>query len=91
MAPEQELFENNLMPKLIASHKAAKERGETNDYFDLKRIRKHLQDGGFGVKAWEDTELQMKVSGLVKKELIAEVESGYRLTPKGELWNEKIE
>jgi hypothetical protein len=91
MSTEQESFEDNLMPKLIASHKDAIEHGKTNDDFDLERIRRPLQDGGFGITAWDGTESQMKVSELVKKGLIVEVESGYRLTPRGELWNEKIE
>jgi hypothetical protein len=67
MSTEQGSFEDNLMPKLIASHKDAIDHGKTNDDFDLERIRRPLQDGGFGITAWDGTELQMKVSELVKK------------------------
>ncbi len=84
MLTDDEQFENNLMPKLIDYYKRATENGRTKNEFDIEMVRKFLNEGGFGIKAWEDQELKDRLSYLVKKGLIEEVSNGrYRLTENG--------
>lgn len=90
MITDEKQFENNLMPKLINDYKSAKAEGRTNDDFDMERVRKYQQEGGFGTRAWDDSELRDKLSYLVGRRLIKEVSDGrYRLTDVGKLWQEK--
>lgn len=90
MITEDEQFENNLMPKLIADYKNAMAEGRINDDFDMERVRKYQQEGGFGTRAWEGEALKEKLSYLVERDLIKDVSDGiYRLTYAGKSWHEK--
>jgi hypothetical protein len=90
MTTEQENFENNLMPKLLADYNDTKEKGETHYYFDEERVRKYRSEGGFWIRAWEDEELDKNLSYLVDKGFIKKVEDEkYYLTDDGKLWKEK--
>jgi hypothetical protein len=89
MLTDEELFEDNIMPKLQAEFKYAKDHGETNYEFALERMREFLKEGGgFGIKGWDDKQIRDKLLPyLVKKGLIAEVSHGrYRLTELGRSW-----
>jgi hypothetical protein len=80
---DEQLFENNLMPKLIKEYQKTGERRP----FDLEMIRRSSENGGFWTKAWEDIDLQSNVDALVRNGLIEDLGRGlYQISEVGILW-----
>jgi hypothetical protein len=91
MTTDEENFENNLMPKLLADYKDAKQKGETQYCFDEKRVIEYSRSqGGLSTRAWEGEDLRKNLTNLVKKGLIEKVgDDKYCLTELGNQWKEK--
>lgn len=83
---DEQLFENNLMPKLIKEYQKTGEKRP----FDLEKISRSSENGGFWTKAWEDVDLQSNADALVKNSLIDDLGGGlYQISEVGILWKER--
>jgi len=90
MTTDQEYFENNLMPKLLASYKDAASKGETQYCFDEKKVLAYRSEGGLSTRAWEDQDLKNNLNYLLNKGLLKKVGDGeYCLTEVGKHWKVK--
>lgn len=78
-------FEKNLMPKLHEEYN----QNKMLNAFDMEKIRKHRNEGGFGIFGWEGLALRGRLENTVKRGWIEKVDGGkYQLTEKGLGWEE---
>jgi hypothetical protein len=77
---DKESFKKNLMLKLREEYN----EGQLKIPFDLEKIRRNIEDGGFGEDAWDDIHLQELVEYLVSDGLIEELGHGqYQISDPG--------
>jgi hypothetical protein len=82
----QSAFEKNLMSDVVNEYLA---NNKMKVSFDLKKIRKMHADRGYGIRAWDEKELQDHVDALVKKGLIDDLHNGeYQISEKGIKWKD---
>jgi hypothetical protein len=89
MLSDEEQFENNIMPKLQAKDKYAKDHGKTKYEFTVEDVREFQREwGGLGINGWDDKEIRDRLlPNIIKKGLIEEEFNGwYSLTEKGLSW-----
>jgi hypothetical protein len=80
---DEELFEDNIMPKLQAEYYNVKDHGGTNYEFVLERVREFLKEGGgFGIKGWDDKQIRDKT---------ITISCGNRTNQKRIYWNVSLD
>jgi hypothetical protein len=77
---DKRLFENSLMPKLIKDYQRTGEKKP----FNMDKIRRSSERGGFWTMVWEDLDLQSNLDALVRKGWIDELGGGeYQISDAG--------
>ena len=77
---DKDSSKENLMPKLRDEYN----EGQLKIPFDLEKIRRKREDGGFEVNAWDDINLQELLDYLVSDGLIEELGHGqYQVSDPG--------
>jgi hypothetical protein len=90
MTTDEEYFENNLMPKLLAAYQETRAKGETQYCFDEKKVLEYRSEGGFPTRAWEDENLENNLNYLINKGLIIKVGAEeYCLAEHGKRWQQE--